>query len=240
MVALNSQIVTRKQLLMHDIRSMYALYSQYYDACDMDSFEKDMKEKDYVILLTNSCGDIQGFSTLMVLDFVYEEQSMRAIYSGDTIIHHQHWGSQVLLKAWCRIAGLIKREKPDVRLFWFLIVKGYRTYRYLPVFTKIFYPSWRYKTPVHIERIMNYLACSKFGNAYDSETGIICFEKTHGHLKGQWADIPERVSGNKDVAFFLEKNPGYVNGHELVCFTELEEANLKSFACSAFCEAELS
>jgi len=240
MVALTSQIVTRKQLLIHDIRSMYDLYSRYYDACDMDSFEKDMKEKDYVILLTNPCGDIQGFSTLMVLDFVYEEQTMRAIYSGDTIIHHQHWGSQVLLKAWSRIAGSIKREKPDVRLFWFLIVKGYRTYRYLPVFTKNFYPSWRYETPVHIERIMNYLASFKFGNAYDSETGIIRFEESHGHLKGQWADVPERVSGHKDVAYFLHKNPGYVNGHELVCFTELDEANLKSFAYSAFCETELS
>jgi len=32
-----------------------------------------------------------------------------------------------------------------------------------------------------------------------------------------------KSSGNK--AFFLEKNPGYVNGDELVCLTEIRNGN---------------
>lgn len=240
MNTLISQTVAHKDLSTHAIQAMYDLYSQYYEACDIDSFSKDMMEKDYVILLEDQSGNICGFSTLRILDFVHDGQEQCAIYSGDTIVHHEHWGSQVLLKAWCRMAGVIKRDRSDVPLYWFLIVKGYRTYRYLPLFTKSFFPSWRCETPTYIKSTMDYLAVKKFGKAYNADSGVICFERSQGHLKDGWAGIPDKVVDHKDVNYFLEKNPGYVNGDELVCLTELSENNLKSFAANAFCDAEES
>jgi hypothetical protein len=72
------------------------------------------------------------------LRFEAEGAPIMALFSGDTIISHHHWGEQELAHAWCYFAGQIKRQCPELPLYWFLIVKGHRTYRYLPAFTRRF------------------------------------------------------------------------------------------------------
>ena len=233
----SSQILPLDELEDSELQVMYKLFSEYYGACDFSLFQQDIKEKDYVLLLKDDNDQICGFSTLMVINFSIGGNNMRAIFSGDTIIHHKYWGSQALSIAWCQMAGKIKAEQPHTPLYWLLIVKGYRTYRYLPLFAKKFYPTWRSKTPNNIQKIIDHLATKKYGGDYDSKNGIIRFKQSRGHLKGKWADIPEHVNKHKDVEFFLKNNPGYASGSELVCLTELEENNLRSFALRAFTEA---
>jgi len=237
MANLHSRIVERESLSPPDIRAMYELYRQYYGASSYALFNADIGEKDQSILLHDHEQRLVGFSTLMLIEFEFESMSRRAIFSGDTIIHHDYWGTQALSLAWCRQAGVIKRQHPDIPLYWFLIVKGYRTYRYLPLFARTFYPTWRYDTPRDINVMMALLAENKFGDAYRPESGLIRFEQSKGHLKEGWADIPDHVINHRDVKYFLERNPGYYNGDELVCFTELSEANLRSHALRAFSEA---
>ncbi len=237
---LQHQVITIDKLKNKDILAMYELYSEYYSACDIVLFKQDIVEKDYVLLLKDIDDVIYGFSTLLIINFSVKEKNMRAIFSGDTIIHHRYWGSQVLSMAWCQVAGKIKSEQPGKPLYWLLIVKGYRTYRYLPLFAKKFYPTWREKTPENMQMIINKLASKKFGDAYNRDSGIVSFKKSHGHLKGEWADIPYHVAKHKDVEFFLKNNPGYASGNELVCLTRLEESNLKSFALRAFNTASAS
>ena len=231
---LYSQVLPINEMVNNDVLSMYELYSEYYGACDINIFKEDVSEKDYILLLKDDNEKICGFSTLMVINFNIDDNKMRAIFSGDTVIHHKYWGSQALSIAWCQMAGKIKLEQPSVPLFWLLIVKGYRTYRYLPLFAKRFYPTWRCETPSYIQNIINHLAVKKYGDAYDDEKGVICFKSSRGHLKGIWADIPRHVINHKDVMFFLKKNPDYAKGNELVCLAELDESNLRSFALRAF------
>jgi hypothetical protein len=49
-------------------------------------------------------------------------------------------------------------------------------------------------------------------------------------LKPELAVIPERRRANPHVRFFLQKNPGFAAGHELVCLAEISPQNLKRFA----------
>lgn len=237
MESLFAQVVERNTLVDHDKQAMYNLYRQYYDASDFSMFSQDMDEKDYVILMRDHSGKLCGFSTLMLIRFEHDHIPRLALFSGDTVIHHEHWGTQTLSLAWCRLAGLIKSEHPDIPLYWFLIVKGYRTYRYLPLFAKRFYPTWRHETPPDVQSMMDHLANLKFSNHYIKDKGIIRFEQSRGHLSGQWADIPDHIRNKPDVQYFLEKNSGYINGDELVCFTELTDSNLRSHALRAFKES---
>ena len=232
-----ARVVARNRLNDSETEAMYALYSRYYSACDSTLFARDLQEKDYVIVLRISAGRVCGFTTLLLIDFDLRGGRKRAIFSGDTVIHHEYWGTQALALAWCRMAGTIKSESPELPLYWFLIVKGYRTYRYLPLFARIFYPTWRRQTPADAQAIMDYLATQKFGDAYKRDLGIVRFERSLGHLAGEWADIPRHVAKHRDVRYFLDRNPGYAQGDELVCFTELDESNLRSFALRAFREA---
>jgi hypothetical protein len=68
------------------------------------------------------------------------------------------------------------------------------------------------------------------------QKGIIHFPISQGHLKKNWAKIPEKMLAKPDIQFFKNKNPHYDEGDELVCLCQLEEDNLKPFAKRLFIE----
>ena len=94
--------------------------------------------------------------------FRHRSSSTARCSSGATIIDSDHWGSQALAFNWIRRAGRLHAEAPDRRLFWFLIVKGHRTYRYLPAFAVAFHPDWRGPDRSDLKRIADHLASGKF------------------------------------------------------------------------------
>lgn len=216
------------------VGAMFELYDQYYDATSRSLFEIDLRNKDYVVTLRETSGALAGFSTLAVLEADIGGRRVRAIYSGDTIIDHAHWGTQALAFTWIRFAGSIKAMDPDLPLYWFLIVKGHRTYRYLSAFSIRFYPHWQMPTPDTAREIMDALAQQRFAPAYDAMRGVVSFPRSRGHLKAEWAAIEEAEAARPDVAFFLRSNPGYAGGDELVCLTELASENLRPLARRVF------
>lgn len=231
---LNSELKPIGQITDPEKKSLYKLLSQYFAETSMQQFSKDLAEKDYIIMLRDSNRLLRGFSTVALIDFTMNSKPKRAIFSGDTIIHHDFWGTQSLPLSWCQLAGQLKHHAPDIPLYWFLIVKGYRTYRYLSVFAKQFFPNWKQSTPEYFQSMMDKLASEKFGSAYLPDKGIVHFPKSLGHLQQDWAAIPAHLKDKPDVAFFLKSNPEYFKGDELVCWTELCESNLKSYALKAF------
>ncbi|MDX2505147.1 MAG: hypothetical protein QNL62_11835 [Gammaproteobacteria bacterium] len=231
---LRPEIRELSSLKTDEVQSMYSLLIKYYDSCEYEQFICDLQDKDYIVMLKNCNGILQGFSTAKILSYKFKGQMVRAVFSGDTIIHNDYWGSQALPLAWCYLVGKIKAEMMDVPLYWFLIVKGHRTYRYLSLFSKKFYPTWRHDTPGHIKELINHLASERFGDAYDPQKSIVRFKSSQGHLREEWADIPDHLSRKNDVKYFLQRNPGFSIGDELVCLTELCQSNLRSFALRAF------
>ncbi len=217
-------------------KMMYILYTSYYAGCDKDLFYNDLSDKQWAIILSDKNDIIRGFSTLFVSEYEINHKAVRSVFSGDTIIQHEYWGDQSLTRTWCRFAGELKAQQPDVPLYWFLIVKGQRTYRYLRIFSKKFYPTYSSQTPKEIKQIMAQFGQTRFGNNYHADTGLVQFNQSHGYLKQEWSGIETKSLSNKDVTFFLQQNPGYQKGDELVCLTELSENNLQRFALGEFRE----
>ena len=234
MSRLTSKILPVQELPACDRRNMFEVYSQNYDGTSWELFEADLEEKHYALVLRNPENVIQGFTTIAVMETLHEGAPLRTIFSGDTIISHKHWGSQQLAFTWIRFAGRVKAEKPEIPLYWFLIVKGHRTYRFLSAFSINFHPHWERPIPADARRIMDRLAEDRFGDAYDRETGVISFPHSRGHLKRDLAHVSESEGRRADVAFFLIKNPGYSRGDELVCLTELSLDNLRPIARRQF------
>ncbi len=221
-------------LAERDIDAMFDLYQRYYDATSRRLFETDLGSKHHVIMLREACGTLAGFSTLAIVTAEIDGKPLRAIYSGDTIIDHAHWGTQALAFTWIRFAGTIKAQAPHEPLYWFLIVKGHRTYRYLSAFSVDFHPHWARPTPPATRRVMDALAHGRFASAYDAARGVVSFPRSLGHLKPEWAVVEETEASRPDVAFFLRSNPGYARGDELVCLTELASRNLRPLARRVF------
>jgi len=212
------------------VKSMCSLYLQHYEGCTVELFERDLNNKDEVLLLFSE-KELVGFTALKVL-FI-DSLGIRVIYSGDTVVARAHWGQQNLAMQWIARAGQIHRQQPDTPLYWLLLVKGHRTYRYLPAFTKRWHPHWkRQETELH--DLADVLGSRLFGANYYADTGLVRFSETHGHLKAALADPSPREINLDAVRFFLQRNSQYKTGDELVCITQLATHNLRPLAARLF------
>jgi hypothetical protein len=232
--ALKSQVIPVFSLPDAERDEMWSLYHRFYAGTNRARFDDDLTRKDSLLVLRDDQQRIQGFSTLALGFAEHEGRVIRYVFSGDTIVDRAHWGSQSLAFTWLRYVGDIKRERPELPLFWFLIVKGHRTYRYLPTFARTFWPTWTEPTPVATADLMARLARERFGAAYDLASGVIRYPESHGHLVPEFAEANDREAEREDVRFFLERNPGYRSGDELVCLCELASENLRPLARRIF------
>lgn len=210
---------------------MCGLLNDFFENVSQEQFEADLAEKEWVFVFSDRAGTIQGFSTLMRLNIHVDGQPVVAVYSGDTIIHPDFWHEMELPKLWGKhvfaLAAEVHAQTPDAKVYWFLISSGYKTYRFLPVFFQTFYPSYRQPTPPHIQRTIHALARHKFGDQYDPDTGVIRFAASSPLREGV-AQVDERRLKNRDIAFFVEKNPGHAAGEQLACLVEIDLANVTS------------
>jgi len=215
---------------------MYQLMETHYDAVEYHRFATDLVEKDRVILLRNSEGAIQGFTTIRRyrLEHSTMHTPVQVLYSGDTIVDRRHWGSQALAFEWIYQSGRAKAQHPQEPLFWFLISKGPRTYRYLSAFSLSYWPHHAVRTPKQVSELMHTLAIQRFGSDYSAAEGVVRFPTSHGHLRRELAHVDAAERRRPEIDFFVRANPGYVRGDELVCLTELTATNLKPLSRRIF------
>lgn len=211
-----------------DISAMYGLMSEFYDNTDEAVFRRDFFDKDYCLSLRAESGELVGFTTQKLLELEVGGRRINGIFSGDTIIHKEYWGDTELFGVWARF-WFDFAEKYD-EFYWFLICKGYKTYRIMPLFWEEFFPSFRAETPELERDIINAYASRLYPDEFVPASGVIEYKSTKDKLKAGVADIGERELKNKDVAFFHEKNPGYIIGNDLACLAKLDKSVLKKRA----------
>jgi len=214
------------------VAAMAEVYLAHYDGSSEELFRHDLLDKDDVVLMYHD-KRLVGFTTLKTWETSWRERPVRVVFSGDTIVERAHWGQPALSFACIARIGQIRRARPDVPLYWFLIVKGHRTFKYLSVFAYSFFPHWKQAHP-DLQGLAAQLARERFGEFYDREKGVIHFPSSRGHLKAEIAEARAEELLKPSTRFFLQKNPGYRQGDELVCLCELETDNLKPLAARIF------
>ncbi|MEE1282111.1 MAG: hypothetical protein UHK60_07675 [Acutalibacteraceae bacterium] len=208
-----------------EISAMYSLMAEFYDNTDEAVFRRDFFDKDYCLALYLENGLLVGFTTQKILEIDANGKKVNGIFSGDTIIHKDYWGDTALFKVWAKF-WFEFAEKYD-EFYWFLICKGYKTYRIMPLFWKEFYPNYRMETPEYEQNIINAYASTLYPDEYNPETGVIEYKSIKDKLKNGVANVGEREIKNKDIAFFCKANPDYINGNDLTCIAKIDKEKLK-------------
>jgi hypothetical protein len=214
----------RASIPQEDRDEMFALLARHFEGVSRAQFDRDLEAKNWVIAIRQE-ERLVGFTTLLVRGSRFEGEPITAIYSGDTIVAPEAWGTPALARAWIAGVNRIRAEEPARRCFWLLLTSGFRTYRFLPVFWREFFPCFDRPTPSTMQRLADQLAREGYGELVDASRGLVRFPQPQ-RLRGALAGVPEGRAVNPHIAFFLARNPGHAEGDELVCLTEISEANL--------------
>ena len=211
----------------HIAITMFTLMSKYYDNLKLENFLNDLTDKDCVILLKNLKDEIKGFTTLKIYDFEVDKFNIKVVYSGDTIVEKSYTWELELHRCWGKFVFDLVSMQPDYRFYWLLISKGHKTYKFLPIYFKTFYPCYHKETPQKKKKIMDMFGNLKFHKDYDPHAGLIYNGGNKDFLKKGQLLIPKEPKSNPHINFFLNKNPEFFKGNELMCITRLSWDNLQ-------------
>ena len=211
-----------KKLKRHEVERMYELFSQYYENHTLQSFEHDLFEKNHVILLKDKKDrSLQGFSTLLRVPLKKSGKKVLGVYSGDTVISKDYWGSPALGIEFLKYLWKLKMKRPGTAVYWFLISKGYKTYLIMANNFATHYPRYDQPIPAEYKKLMDDFYCVRFGENYDSSTGLISYLEKSCALKEHVADITSELLKEPRIAFFQQQNPKWAEGHELTCIAKM-------------------
>ncbi len=223
MPGLSGKICPIKELQSLEQKRMYNLMTTFYDNITWANFTSDLQDKDYCIVLYDDAGVIQGFSTQKIIEICVENKNVKGVFSGDTIVHKDFWHtSHPLFSIFAKFFEEYSRNYTE--FYWFIICKGYKTYKILPTFFNKFYPNYQEETPQNMQKIIDIFG-QNYSEDFNSKTGVIEYSLTKDKLKAGIADIGSNQLKNKHTAFFATKNPGHIYGYDLICLCSLKKEN---------------
>lgn len=227
-------VLPRGAIDAEDVDRLYDLFVRYYLHVDRATFDRDWNEKDWILLLRDDAGVLRGFTTMKLYDLVVSGRPLRAVFNGNTIIDQAYWGEQALVRTWCGFMAELKAKAPVVPLYWYLICSGYRTYLYLPLFFREFFPRHDRALPDFERELIDFLGGMKFPTEY--RDGVVRVARERECLHRGLAVPPAAKMKHPHIRFFVERNRNYLRGDELVCIAEYSIKNTRRTARQALLE----
>jgi hypothetical protein len=220
-----------RDLLPLQKERMFELMADSYSSMDRNVFDRDLGNKQIVGLIMDESDVIQGFTTFSINPKNTGTEAYHILFSGDTIISPDHWGSLVMVKGWCTAIGEVIASDRTKSWYWYLMSKGHRTYMYLPLFFHNYYPSAISEdNDVALKQVIDRVSTILYPENWKPELGVIEFDSAEGALTPDLVQGTYTRKNNAHVAFFLECNPGFYKGDELVCMANLHPDNFKRSA----------
>jgi hypothetical protein len=229
-------IVPRAELTSTHEERMLGLMQAHFCGISPQQFRHDLDEKNWAILITDEAGRLHGFSMLLFYATAFEGRQLNVVYSGDTIVAAGGRTDPALARTWIEAVNRLRDQAGAKTVYWLLLTSGFRTYRFLPVFWRAFWPRHDAPTPPGMQRLLRGLARERFGEGFKPDAGIVRFPKPQ-RLRDDLLEIPTGRLADPHVAFFASRNPGFRAGDELVCLCELSEANLTAAGRRMLCRS---
>src|SRR5258708_6994538 len=208
----------------YEKETFYQLLCQGFLGVSWNDFMRDLQEKDAVMILRKEQqkGEIVGWSSLMVLTLSLPGSEVKGIFSGDTVVLPEYRSSTGLGVELSRYFMNIQEQFPQNKVYYILISKGWRSYKIVAFFFKEFAPCYDKPTTAYDKAVMDAFGEKKYPHHYNPATGVVTFSPQRARPESLDA-IPSSIDAHTHVS--LRWNPGYLDGHELVCVARVSPDN---------------
>ena len=223
---LQGSIIEAGELKARERDAMFRLMDGTFANVRREAFDADLAAKQWVIRVHDPIShELVGFSTQVLLGPEKIGAAVRVLYSGDTVVERQHWGDVALAHMWGRLALDLIDLYGDEPLYWLLTSKGFRTYRYLPMFFHEWFPRHERATPPYESQLIDLLGAYLAPQSYDSQSKVIRAAGRKDFVRPGISDPVGRAASDEHVRYFLDRNPRYDRGDELCCLASLTREN---------------
>jgi hypothetical protein len=219
MAKVTSQVVSVSALEGSVRQEMIQLMEAHYDGVSHATFFQDLADKDHVFLF-HSQGRLIGFSTILCRACPGIPRAT-ILFSGDTVIDQAFWGRSFLQITFGRYVLEQKLKRPWQPLYWMLISKGYKTYLMMRRNYPWSFPQPGKEMPPRERQAMVRFYGDRFGTEFDPTTGLIRHSSGNYAVKEEWAEPPQELLSDPDLAHFVARNPDCREGVELACIAEI-------------------
>jgi hypothetical protein len=230
---LKGTAVRVRNLTEQQKRQMFTLMNKYYEAVEWPIFTRDLEEKSKAILLRTEDGKIRGFSTLRRIEVSLRGQFYGGMFSGDTVVEREFWGTRVLGRVFLRELFFEKLKAPWKPLYWLLMSKGYKTYLLMANNFRTHFPRFEKDTPDNFLKLQRAFYTELYPHNFDERTGLIHFDRGSMRLKSAIAPISEDLLAISRIEFFERRNPDWAQGTELACMAEMTLTMPFYYACKS-------
>lgn len=222
-------VIEVKNLTVEQRHGMLTLLESCYANVSKSQFNRDLDEKEWVILGTDHrTGGIWCFSTLRRLHVTIDGERIMALFSGDTASRPDTRGAVtaagirvVIRKLFHEVA--VNASKAD-RFYWFMISSTFKSYRLLPMIFRDYAPGMGRKMSAEETRIVVELSKLK-GLSFNPASGIVRLD--HPSIPRALSSEPDReADDDPHTRFFRSANPGANEGDRLASLIRLTETNL--------------
>lgn len=219
---LQARFTPLNRIHIRQVKEMYAIFKAHYEHTDLETFMADLSKKDGAILLREpEQGRIVGFSSIVTMPMGENGNQGSGVFSGDTIVMPEYWGSRALHFAFMRYIIRQKLRRPSTPLFWLLISKGYKTYLLMANNFDQYYPHPEERHE-DLEPLVKSYCERLFPGHYDPETRVLDFGESAQRLRQGVAAVTEDLAREvPKIDFFRQRNPTWNRGTELPCIALL-------------------
>ena len=233
---LTYKLLNLEELSKEQTKRMFFLLQENYNSVNPKIFKEELYKKDFILIFADQEQQIQGFTSIAINPAQTGTKKYNIIFSGDTVISPDFWGTRELVKAWIYSLGRIVATDPHKKYYWNLNSKGHRTYLLLPIFCRTYYPGLGNRNAPELFKILDRVSTLLYPDIWNPTKGIIDYPFSQGELKPELAAASYKKIKNKHIEFYLQKNTGFIKGQELACLTEMCLENMIGFPKKHFSE----
>ncbi len=191
---------------------------------DTTGLRQSIEERERVAIYWDAADDLVGLITLDLRHETFRGREVVAIYTGNTWIHPNHRGTNIVQRmgARCYVESLVRW--PRARKFWFFGSNSYKSYLVMARNLRDFWPVRHKPTPSWETDYIRHLARAIYHADVEPERLVYEPDGARSFSEDE-TRVPDKLAADPDVKFFVDRNPNYPRGAKLMCLAPLTWSN---------------
>ncbi|MCB0633266.1 MAG: hypothetical protein R2824_19305 [Saprospiraceae bacterium] len=204
--------------------AMWQVYHKFYHY-DQAQFMERIKTNNYYSFYTIN-ERIVGFTGLRINQTELNGKKQLLIYFGQTVIDPAFRGQALIPRTAFKLCLKFWRKLLISDLYFWADALTYKAYLVFAKTVPQMYPTWKRNTPKDIKSIVDHLGQTYYCNNYCVQTGTVSKDKVL--VNDTTMKVPAKYREDKDICFYLQANPKYIDGYGLLTITHMDRKNIGS------------